>query len=674
MTTATTDPSAPTAPAPPAQAPAAPARSSLLTLLLLAVAALLLYAQARRYYPFFVDDGFISLRYSKRLLDGHGLTWTDGERVEGYSNLLWVLGCAALGLVRHDLVWCARALGVASTLATFGAVAYRYVARAVRSALPGAAGLLALALAGPVCIWSIGGLEQPLVAALLAWSAVLLYPLLAARGPITLRDAVPAGVCLGLLSITRPDTGLFTAVACLALLVSRGRAGLRDGLRSALVVGALATSFFLVQLAFRRAYYGEWVANTALAKVSFASRRVAEGARVLGEGAMSLWPVGVPALGLGVAAFVVPGSTEAAEGRRARIGLLLLALVVWSAYVVAIGSDNFPAHRSVVPDVVLLGLLLAESVAWALESTGRLGTFAPTLVAGCLAVFGNLQQSDPGNVASLIPTPRVMQGRTTGLLLKKAFGAMNPPPLLAVDAAGVVPFYAELPALDMLGLCDSYLTHHRPKSFGNGPIGHELGDGDYVLGRSPDLILSGIGGATSLSYAGGRQMAKDARFVDGYLLTNIAGTDPTPVSTYLFVKKDGKAGIQRAPGRVVLPGLFFAIGQRVRKPGTPPPLAGEQFEASVDDAGVLGTVVPAGNTARYSGLRLEPGRWHVELASTGGAARVDITPGLEDVVVGTTSADFDVKPSAGAEDGAVAIAVRTFGAPARVNRVTFTRL
>ena len=62
-------------------------------------------------YPFFSDDSFISLRYAERLLEGQGLTWTDGERVEGYSNLLWVLLVALFGACGVELVTAARALG-----------------------------------------------------------------------------------------------------------------------------------------------------------------------------------------------------------------------------------------------------------------------------------------------------------------------------------------------------------------------------------------------------------------------------------------------------------------------------------------------------------------------------------------------------------------------------------
>src|SRR5690606_452754 len=34
------------------------------------------------------DDAFISFRYAQNLIDGHGLVFNAGERVEGYTNFL----------------------------------------------------------------------------------------------------------------------------------------------------------------------------------------------------------------------------------------------------------------------------------------------------------------------------------------------------------------------------------------------------------------------------------------------------------------------------------------------------------------------------------------------------------------------------------------------------------
>src|SRR3989442_4318999 len=40
---------------------------------------------------FLGDDCFISFRYARHLAAGQGLVWNPGERVEGYTNFLWVI-------------------------------------------------------------------------------------------------------------------------------------------------------------------------------------------------------------------------------------------------------------------------------------------------------------------------------------------------------------------------------------------------------------------------------------------------------------------------------------------------------------------------------------------------------------------------------------------------------
>lgn len=67
-------------------------RVNLVGVIVVAVAA----AMAVR-YAWICDDAFISFRYARHLVEGHGLVFNPGERVEGMTNLLWTLGCA-LGL------------------------------------------------------------------------------------------------------------------------------------------------------------------------------------------------------------------------------------------------------------------------------------------------------------------------------------------------------------------------------------------------------------------------------------------------------------------------------------------------------------------------------------------------------------------------------------------------
>jgi hypothetical protein len=60
--------------------------------------------------------------------------------------------------------------------------------------------------------------------------------------------------------------------------------------------------------------------------------------------------------------------------------------------------------------------------------------------------------------------------------------------LIVAGPAGALPFYAQRPTIDALGLNDEYIAHLPSAALGTGKPGHEKSDPDYVLARQPDLI------------------------------------------------------------------------------------------------------------------------------------------------------------------------------------------
>ena len=82
----------------------------------------LLGAHARE-YAFLTDDAFISFRYARNLAEGNGLVFNPGlERVEGYTNFLWVLILAGfdwMGLAPEHI---ANVLTLLFTLGLWGLV------------------------------------------------------------------------------------------------------------------------------------------------------------------------------------------------------------------------------------------------------------------------------------------------------------------------------------------------------------------------------------------------------------------------------------------------------------------------------------------------------------------------------------------------------------------------
>jgi arabinofuranosyltransferase len=70
-----------------------------------------------------IDDAFISYRYARNLVEGHGLVFNIGEYVEGYTNLLWTLLVAAAMSLGFGAVEAGHGLGFASGLAALCATA-----------------------------------------------------------------------------------------------------------------------------------------------------------------------------------------------------------------------------------------------------------------------------------------------------------------------------------------------------------------------------------------------------------------------------------------------------------------------------------------------------------------------------------------------------------------------
>jgi arabinofuranosyltransferase len=274
----------------------------------------------------------------------------------------------------------------------------------------------------------------------------------------------------------------------------------------------------------------------------------------------------------------------------------------WSAYIVVIGGDIFPAWRHFVPLLVLLVLTATVGAQWAAENIRGSG---PALVAGMMVLlliaFTWLQFRDEENFRA-VSERWEWDGKAVGLLLKHAFGAQQP--LMAVDPAGCLPYWSELPSIDMLGLNDYYLPRHPPPNMGEGAIGHELGDGQYVLNRRPDLIVFLLPTGNERGYfLSGRQMQEDPRFFRDYSLTRFETPEPHKVVSRIWVRNESELiGIRRSDSLISIP-AFLLNG----KPAT---------ISRLDAAGRL--IVPISNhsPAQINRVTLPPGRWRIEVAGS----------------------------------------------------------
>ncbi len=550
-----------------------------------------LVVHARTYLPFFVDDAFISLRYAMRFGEGLGLTWSDGERVEGYSNFLWVVLLGLVHVVSDGLIVPARVLGVLCVAVALGALFFDRPRERIWHFVPPLAGGIVAVSSGSVAAWSIGGLEQPLVGALVVWGVALSLPLL--RDEAVGRGTLLApGLVLGLACLARPDSPVF--VAAIATCIACCGADRRGALVRAATVALVPAAFVALHVIFRLSYYGEWLPNTYYAKFALTEARAVGGYAYVRDAAPYAGGL-LAVVALAVAAAVVDAS------RRARLLVVLVPLVAWLGYVVAVGGDFFPQRRHLVPAFLLGALLTTEVVAWTFlrpraVTRALLGASVALSVAGF--VYGQRHDPEIGGAKGQVWNWR---GRDLGVFLRRAFGERSP--LLAVDAAGTLPYFARVPALDMLGLNDAYLARNRPKGFGKGFMGHELGDGAYVLGRKPDLVVFHDMATSDVPlWKSGREMLRHKTWRSLYQRVAME-TSTGALFAFWVRKEDGRLGIVREPHAVTVPGFLVAS-----RPAS---------YSRLDDDGRLGLVVTPDEPAILRPFVLPQGRWRLVASSRG---------------------------------------------------------
>ena len=316
------------------------------------------------------DDAYISFRYIGRLLEGQGLTFNDGERVEGFSHPLWIFlaaGCTRLtGLSVPDV---ARALGLVFSLATIACLFASRRAFAHGNQIAATAIVILLVCPG-FHVYATSGLETPLLMLLLTMGTVAS---LGRREPTTL-----ASLSFGLAAITRPE-GLLYGLFWLGRRVRAFRQP------------AILLLPFVAYEVFRISYFETWLPNSFRAKLP-GTWGTLFGLEYLGQ---ALTAVGWPFL-LGALLFRARADLE--DFRRvvrAAIGPLLAGIL----FVLYAWGDWMPFSRFLVPVWPSSALLVASwlvslsrSVSWTsrkpewiaalstvLVAASTLGTYAPQI-------------------------------------------------------------------------------------------------------------------------------------------------------------------------------------------------------------------------------------------------------------------------------------------------------
>ena len=434
---------------------------SLLTLTLF-VAGILIF----NYIP---DDTFITLRYARNVLKGEGFVFNAGERVEGYTNYLWLLVLVAAGKLGAPLVAAARTLSLIFSLGTLvlSGLAARANLPAGRS--PGPAEghgdrkkalevflpPMLLAASPPFLAWCLSGTEMPLFTFLLLAGFMLLRGGKRPTGALTV---------FGLLGLVRPEGTLFYALALLILCVRSSR-------RSEIVLLGLgiAAIFYVPYLEWKWRYFHALLPNTFYAKTGPLGLMLTNGTKYLFGFILSYGYLLVVGLFL----------LRATGRKRERLLVPLLFVAACWLEVLFLGGDWMPHYRLLLPTLPFVMLIVSEGV-----TAGARGARAP--VFALLLVFFAMV---PGAVNYDTFLAERVTVRAFALLGQRLREILPPGTRIGCGSTGAIAYYTDLPIIDILGLTERYIARHG-RIVGT-QAGHLKTDGPYVLERKPDLLLLG---------------------------------------------------------------------------------------------------------------------------------------------------------------------------------------
>ena len=449
------------------------------------------------------DDAYISFRYAKHLVEGHGLVYNIGDHVEGYTNFLWtVIAALVMATGVEDPTPAMQVVGMAAWLV---ALVTLLLLAAVLAREDGylAAPLVVLPLLAHYSfgLWFVSAMETPLVSVLTV-GMVVLMSLDAERWPWLPTAASSAGV---LLVMTRPDGVVAVAAVALVAVVVHRRQLVVQRRWKPFVLGPVLPWLvvYLPYTAWRVAYYGSVFPNTYYAKAAYLTYYERGWAYLSAYLEIyRLWPF-LLVLGLGLVV-ARPGTA------RRFLWFATAATAGAFFYVVRLGGDFMewrfvtPVSGVLYPAIGVAGGAIVHAVAvWLGRRAARCWSVAAATVAvAAVAVVLTVSTAAATGEAR----SRTVPGQETITLLARycdpeqydwravgrAFDRVLPDEVtIATTSAGAIPFFCDRRCLDLHGLTDPVIARELVDPERRGRMGHEhwLTDYNVMRERGVDIYL-----------------------------------------------------------------------------------------------------------------------------------------------------------------------------------------
>lgn len=430
---------------------------------------------------FITDDAFISFRYAYNLASGNGLVWNLNEFVEGYTNFAWTLLLSIPFLIGWDVVIFSQLSGI-----VFFALSLLYTYKLASNILgDGRKSLLCVIILGfnfTYVSYATGGLETSMQS-LLVVLAYYLYFLITAKSKQDNIALIAMSLLLFLSVTTRPDAFILAAVifgsigtSFLLREMNRKRA-----MRNIVILIFPFLALVSLWVMWKMSYYGDIVPNTFHAKV-----------RTGGSIRQGLYYVGlffllylyVPNLIIHICAI---RRVYSSNGTLLSMSCFLL---LWTLYVIYVGGD-FMEFRFMAPTLPLFSIIFCWHIFFIVRYRAVRAMLVGLLLFGSLHSylwFANHNFKGIESIHSLDSHISSERWDLMGAILGKALN-YSKDTTIATTAAGAIPFYSGLNAIDMHGLTDKWIARNGIV-FDQFQLGHNrFPTLSYLLKRNVNIII-----------------------------------------------------------------------------------------------------------------------------------------------------------------------------------------
>lgn len=432
---------------------------------------------------FIQDDAFISYRYAANFAQGNGLVWNPGEHVEGYTNFLWTILVAIPFFLSINPVKFSHAAGLFCFILT---LVFTYRLSLIFSGSRYRALLVVLILGTNYTFnaYATGGMETQLQALLFiaaAWLTILLIDTQSRQ----LLKTVLLSLIISVSLLTRLDSAIPAMVFIAAVLFAKWKQ-VKQLRVNMLFTASLIVPIILIVgswLAWKYSYYGSFIPNTYYAKVPASIPYM--------KGLFYVYMFFHSYLLVPFVFIALFSAGEIIRKHLFKIGIILAIIFLWLLYVIVIGGD-FMEYRFLVPVFPFLVVFITELLATYVKQRTVQTALVLMIFFGSLLHGLNINKSMAGPDIEMI---RQMKGHLTNpdenwIGIGKKLGELfdKSDVIIAITAAGAIPYYSHLTTVDMFGLNDPWVARHG--AIVSSRPGHQRGATlQYLIQRKVNIII-----------------------------------------------------------------------------------------------------------------------------------------------------------------------------------------